>query len=47
MPRSEVKGKRQSALAKDVRALKGIIRRPRTPVSVKHMRKAIARRAGR
>lgn len=35
------------AASKDVRELKGIIARPRRPVSVDDMRKAVARRAGR
>lgn len=35
------------AASKDVRELKGIIARPRRPVSIDDMRKAVARRAGR
>lgn len=35
------------AASKDVRELKGMIARPRKPVSVEDMRKAVARRAGR
>ena len=35
------------AASKDVRELKGMIGRPRKPVSVADMRKAVARRAGR
>lgn len=35
------------AASKDVRELKGMIARPRKPVSVEDMRKALARRAGR
>jgi AbrB family looped-hinge helix DNA binding protein len=35
------------AASKDVRELKGMIERPRKPVSVEDMRKAVARRAGR
>jgi AbrB family looped-hinge helix DNA binding protein len=35
------------AASRDVRELKGIIGRPRKPVSVEDMRKAVARRAGR
>jgi len=35
------------AASRDVRELKGIIARPRKPVSVEDMRKAVARRAGR
>ena len=35
------------AASRDVRELKGIIARPRKPVSVGDMRKAVARRAGR
>jgi antitoxin PrlF len=35
------------AASKDVRELKGLIARPRKPVSVEDMRKAVARRAGR
>lgn len=35
------------AASKDVRELKGMIDRPRKPVSVEDMRKAVARRAGR
>jgi len=35
------------AASKDVRELKGIIDRPRQPVSVEDMRRAVARRAGR
>jgi AbrB family looped-hinge helix DNA binding protein len=35
------------AAAKDVSELKGMIPRPRKPVSVEDMRKAVARRAGR
>jgi antitoxin PrlF len=35
------------AASRDVRELKGIIGRPRKPVSVDDMRKAVARRAGR
>jgi antitoxin PrlF len=33
--------------SKDVRELKGMIKRPRKPASVEDMRKAVARRAGR
>jgi AbrB family looped-hinge helix DNA binding protein len=33
--------------SRDVRELKGLIGRPRKPVSVEDMRKAVARRAGR
>jgi antitoxin PrlF len=35
------------AASRDVRELKGLIGRPRKPVSVEDMRKAVARRAGR
>ncbi len=35
------------AASRDVRELKGMIERPRRPVSVEDMRKAVARRAGR
>jgi antitoxin PrlF len=35
------------AASRDVRELKGMIDRPRKPVSVEDMRKAVARRAGR
>ena len=35
------------AASKDVRELKGMIHRPRQPVSTGDMRKAVARRAGR
>jgi AbrB family looped-hinge helix DNA binding protein len=35
------------AASKDVRELKGMIDRPRRPVSVEEMRRAVARRAGR
>jgi antitoxin PrlF len=35
------------AASKDVRELKGMIDRPRQPVSVEDMRKAVSRRAGR
>lgn len=35
------------AVAKDVRELKGMIARPRKPVSVEDMRRAAARRAAR
>jgi AbrB family looped-hinge helix DNA binding protein len=35
------------AASKDVRELKGMIERPRKPVSVEEMRRAVARRAGR
>jgi antitoxin PrlF len=35
------------AASRDVRELKGMIARPRKPVSVEDMRKAVARRAGR
>lgn len=35
------------AASRDVRELKGMIGRPRKPVSVEAMRKAVARRAGR
>lgn len=35
------------AASKDVRELKGMIERPRKPVSVEDMRRAVARRAGR
>jgi antitoxin PrlF len=35
------------AASKDVRELKGMIARPRKPVSVEDMRKAVARRASR
>lgn len=35
------------AALRDVRELKGMIGRPRKPVSVEAMRKAVARRAGR
>ena len=35
------------AASRDVRELKGMIDRPRRPVSIEDMRKAIARRAGR
>jgi AbrB family looped-hinge helix DNA binding protein len=35
------------AAAKDVRELKGVIGKPRRPVSVDDMRKAVARRASR
>ena len=35
------------AASKDVRELKGMIERPRKPVSVEDMRKAVARRASR
>lgn len=35
------------AASKDVRELKGMIARPRKPVSVEDMSKAVARRAGR
>jgi len=35
------------AASKDVRELKGMIARPRKPVAVEDMRKAVARRAGR
>jgi antitoxin PrlF len=35
------------AASKDVRELKGMIARPRRPVSVEDMRKAVARRASR
>ena len=35
------------AATRDVRELKGIVGRPRKPVSVEDMRKAVARRAAR
>ena len=35
------------AASRDVRELKGMIGRPRQPVSIEDMRKAVARRAGR
>ncbi len=35
------------AASRDVRELKGMIGRPRRPVSVEDMRKTVARRAGR
>jgi AbrB family looped-hinge helix DNA binding protein len=35
------------AASRDVRELKGLVARPRKPVSVEDMRKAVARRAGR
>ena len=35
------------AASRDVRELKGMIDRPRRPVSIEDMRKAITRRAGR
>ena len=35
------------AASRDVRELKGMIGRPRRPVSVEEMRKAVARRASR
>jgi bifunctional DNA-binding transcriptional regulator/antitoxin component of YhaV-PrlF toxin-antitoxin module len=35
------------AATRDVRELKGIIPRPKKPVSVEDMRRAVARRAGR
>ena len=35
------------AATRDVRELKGMIARPRKPVSVEDMRRAVARRAGR
>lgn len=47
MRRPRARSKSQVVIAKDVRALKRIIRHPPKPVSVEHMRKAIARRAGR
>lgn len=47
MRRPEVRSKSPVAIAKDVRALKGIVRRRRKPESVEQMREAIARRAGR
>jgi len=35
------------AATRDVRELKGFIPRPRRPVSIEEMRRAVARRAGR
>ena len=41
------KAELQHLFSEDVRELKGMIERPRKPVSVEDMRKAVARRAGR
>jgi hypothetical protein len=44
---AKLAGLRRKPRSLPAREMKGIIRRPRKPVSVEDMRKAVARRAGR